>query len=165
MIFAVDVSYQDQSAFVVAVLFKAWDSSSFEMVYTKTLDSGADYASGAFYKRELPCILAILSEIKQPIDLIVIDGYVVLGEQHHAGLGMHLYHALEGKIPIIGVAKNHYLGTPVECEILRGTSTKPLYITSVGVDLALAKLWVSTMHGEHRIPTLLKQLDQKTKQK
>ena len=163
MIFAVDVSYQDNSAFVVGILFETWESSSFEKVYTKRVDSIADYESGAFYKRELPCILSVLDEVQEPIDFIVIDGYVFLGEKRDAGLGMHLWNKLEGKTPIIGVAKNYYKNTPIECGVLRGTSLKKIYITSVGIDLDLAKGYILKMHGIHRIPTLLKQLDQISK--
>lgn len=163
MIFAVDVAYQEDSALVVAILFEKWESSSFDKLYTKRVDAIAQYESGAFYKRELPCILSILKEVQQPIDFIIIDGYVFLGEDREPGLGMHLWNNLEGDIPIIGVAKNYYKNTPVECGILRGNSLKNLYITSVGISLDLAKEYVMKMHGPYRIPNLLKQLDQISK--
>lgn len=164
MIFAVDVAYHEDSAFVAGILFETWESSSFEKVYTKRVDSIADYESGAFYKRELPCILSVLDEVQESIDFIVIDGYVSLGENRDVGLGMHLWNSLGGKTPIIGVAKNYYKNTPIECGVLRGASVKKLYITSVGVELDLAKEYILKMHGIYRIPTLLKQLDQISKQ-
>ena len=97
--------------------------------------------------------------VKEAIDMIVIDGYVYLGAQQIAGLGQHLYAALADKIPVIGVAKNEFKGTPKEFEVLRGQSTKPLYVSAIGIELAQAKKNVQTMYGKYRIPELLKQVD------
>ncbi|MFK4206273.1 endonuclease V [Acinetobacter junii] len=163
MIFAVDVAYHEDSACVAGVLFETWESSSFEKVYTKRVDSIAGYESGAFYKRELPCILSLLDEVSEPIDFIILDGYVFLGEDRSAGLGVHLWNEINRRTPIIGVAKNYYKDTPAECEILRGKSQKPLYITSIGVDLEDAKKYILKMHGLNRMPTLLKKVDQISK--
>ncbi|MBN1843541.1 MAG: endonuclease V, partial [Deltaproteobacteria bacterium] len=44
-------------------------------------------------------------------------------------------------------------------EIFRGGSIHPLYVTSAGVDLQKASEKIRTMHGAHRIPTLLKRVD------
>lgn len=164
MIFAVDVSYQDNSAFVAGILFRTWESSSIDVVHAQKIDFVAEYEPGSFYKRELPCILAILNVIDGEIDTIVIDGYVTLGAEKEYGLGMHLWDALGHRIPIIGVAKNYFKGTPHSCEILRGESSKPLFITSVGIDLEEAKMNILNMHGKHRIPDLLKIVDQKSKE-
>lgn len=90
---------------------------------------------------------------------IIIDGYVTLGEEARGGLGAHLFAALEEKVPIIGVAKSRFEGTPAECELLRGTSERPLYVTSRGIPLEEAKRLVASMHGEHRLPTLLRAAD------
>ena len=89
----------------------------------------------------------------------MIDGYVYLGVQQTVGLGQHLYAALVDKIPVIGVAKNEFKGTPKEFEILRGQSTKPLYVSAIGIELTQAKKNVQTMYGKYRIPELLKQVD------
>jgi len=90
---------------------------------------------------------------------VVIDGYVWLGEPNHYGLGLYLYDALYKKVPIIGVAKNRFKDTPKECELFRGSSKKPLFITSVGVDLESAKKFIESMYGDYRIPKLLKKVD------
>ena len=82
-----------------------------------------------------------------------------LDEPTHNGLGMYLYEALEKKYPIIGVAKAKFGNTPQKCEILRGESKKPLYITSVDIPLEEAKNAILKMAGEHRFPTLLKEVD------
>lgn len=162
MILAIDVDYQEEhnSAQIAGVLFTSWQSFVPVQIYHKQISPIAPYEAGAFYKRELPCILALLADVQQVLSCIVVDGYVFLGEDAHAGLGQHLWHALDMKIPVIGVAKNYFRGTPIYCEILRGNSHKPLYVTAVGVNLEFAKQAVQSMAGEHRIPTLLKLVDQ-----
>ena len=47
---------------------------------------------GEFYRRELPGLLAVLEKIEQPIDVMVIDGYVDLAPDR-PGLGRHLWSA------------------------------------------------------------------------
>lgn len=160
MILAVDVAYTETSAQVAGIVFEHWNSQIFAKQYVIQIDEIADYESGQFYKRELPCIFALFSEVKEQISTIVVDGFVYLGEEQKAGLGKHLYDALTHKIPVIGVAKNPFKRTPKASELLRGESTKPLYVTSIGVSLDQAKLAISDMHGKHRIPTLLKLVDQ-----
>lgn len=160
MIFATDVHYTENSASAAGILFTHWRSDNCKETIVKVIDKVADYHSGQFYKRELPCIMALLQELEIPPDTIVVDGYVTLGEKQKPGLGMHLYGALQQSIPVIGVAKNAFTGTPAECELIRGVSRNPLYITSVGIPLEIAKQHILSMHGGYRIPTLLKQVDQ-----
>jgi deoxyribonuclease V len=159
MILAIDVAYHGASAQVAGALFDSWDAINFSKHYKISLDHIMDYESGQFYKRELPCILALLAHIKDTFDVIVIDGYVSLGDEQKAGLGQHLYETLIHKVPVIGVAKNQFKDTPVECEILRGQSMQPLYVTAIGIELELAKQYVKDMHGKYRIPKLLKDID------
>ena len=73
---------------------------------------------------------------------------------------MHLYDSLENKIPVIGVAKRSFEGTPEQFELYSGESAKPLFVTAVGMTLEEAKAHIVSMHSEHRIPTLLKRVDQ-----
>ena len=164
MIIAFDVAYTESFAHVVALVFEDWTSQHCTQSYTLNVQEIAEYESGQFYKRELPCILALFKQVKEPITMIVVDGYVTLGEDQHKGLGQYLYEALDGKIPVIGVAKNGFKGTPSYCEILRGQSTKPLYITAKGIELEQAKNNVQKMYGKYRIPELLKQVDRLSKQ-
>ena len=124
------------------------------------MEEPASYVPGSFYKRELPCILALLDKLKQiPVEMI-IDGYVWLGAR--SGLGQHLFEALGCRIPVIGVAKSAFPGAAAE-KIYRGTSRRPLYITAAGVPIGIAAGNISRMHGPHRIPNLLKQVDQISK--
>ncbi len=159
MIIVLDVAYTESSAHVAGVVFEDWTSYEAIQDYTLKIYDIAEYESGQFYKRELPCLLALLKEIKEPVECIVIDGYVTLGEDQHRGLGLYLYEALNCEIPVIGVAKNAFKGTPNRCEVFRGKSDKPLYVTATGIELELAKNNVKNMHGKFRIPELLKAVD------
>jgi deoxyribonuclease V len=118
--------------------------------------ASAPYQPGRFYLRELPDIRGVLA-LLDPIDLLIVDGYVWLGADK--GLGAHLHDALDGKVAVIGVAKTHYAGATAT-EVIRGGSARPLYITAAGIDEATAAAHVAAMHGEHRIPTLLRRVDQ-----
>jgi deoxyribonuclease V len=40
--------------------------------------------------------------------------------------------------------------------VLRGRSTRPLFVSSVGIEVSHAARCIVTMHGPYRIPTLLK---------
>lgn len=160
-----DVQYQETQATAAGLLFPLWRKNNIAHTLTKTIYSISPYEPGSFYKRELPCILSLLADlaVQQPIhqlDAIVVDGFVTLGADQKPGLGMYLYNSLEQSLPIIGVAKRKFVGTPIACEVYRGKSQNPLFVTAVGMDLAQAKAHITSMHGEHRIPTLLKRVDQ-----
>ena len=44
-------------------------------------------------------------------------------------------------------------------EVLRGESTKPLFMSAAGCELSEAAKNVQAMHGAHRLPVLLKRVD------
>ena len=161
MIIAIDVFYHSDSntATVAGVLFNDFSDEASEQNLIIHIDQVEPYISGEFYKREMPCICKLLDQVQTPISTIVIDGYVSLGATQQAGLGMKLYQHLGSKTPIIGVAKNSFMGVPKACEILRGKSKKPLFITSVGIELEQAKQQIQSMAGKDRFPLLLKQAD------
>lgn len=156
-----DVSGMTVSASIAGVLFDAWTAATPKAIYHSHIDKVADYCSGEFYKRELPCILSLINTHALTPDYILIDGYVHFGTPEHAGLGMYVYHALDKRIPVIGVAKNAFkhLSQDSNVQLLRGTSKKPLYITAIGINQTEAVKNIATMHGQHRIPTLLKLAD------
>ncbi|NVB81009.1 MAG: endonuclease V [Kofleriaceae bacterium] len=165
MIVAVDVDYRDASVVAAAVGFDAWTDadSAIEVIVTSDAPPAA-YEPGAFYRRELPHVHAVLSLLVPPLGAIVVDGYVWLAgdaasESPRPGLGAHLYRALGEAVPVIGVAKTAFAGATA-IEVVRGASAKPLYVTSAGIEPQVAAEAVRTMHGEHRIPTLLKRVDQ-----
>ena len=166
MILAIDVHYRDDVAKSVSVSFNHWDDAEPSHINEVYIDEVEDYIPGSFYKRELPCILKVLelSDLSK-VEVIVVDGYVFLDNDQKAGLGKYLYDALDSKIPIIGVAKKKFVqNTANVIEIMRGESQNTLYITSVGIDLSQAANLIENMHGEYRIPSILKILDQKTKE-
>lgn len=95
--------------------------------------------------------------ILEPITTVVVDGYVHLGADQKDGLGMYLHKQVH--LPVIGVAKNYFKETPKECELYRGTSQKPIYVTAVGYPQNQAKIMIQKMYGKNRIPDLLKLAD------
>ena len=64
------------------------------------------------------------------------------------------------------MAKSGFYGNNKNvCELKRGESKKPLFITALGMDLKTAFENVKSMHGNFRMPTLLQMLDTLTKEK
>ena len=161
MILVTDIHYFETHAKAAGLVFEDWTSDEVLEQHVVTLKDVAPYESGQFYKRELPCILKLLKEIDvAELETIIIDGYVTLGAEQSDGLGMYLYRELDGAIPIIGVAKNEFQGTPESCKLLRGDSKKPLFVTSIGIELDDAKRNIAKMYGSYRLPNLLKKVDQ-----
>ncbi len=147
-----------------AVQFKHWTDSTALACTVSRCEQVGQYQPGSFYLRELPSLLKAIQGLSLLPDLLVIDGYVQLGQQ--PGLGWHLYQALEQRCPIIGVAKNPFQLEsesglePAGIAIQRGGSHRPLYVTAIGIDDPThAANWVKSMHGNFRIPTLLKLAD------
>jgi deoxyribonuclease V len=145
------------------VVFREWSDAQPVSEHQLQIAEVSPYIPGAFYRRELPCLLALLEAIDQPLTAIVIDGYVWLSEKQRLGLGARLYEALGSTTPIIGVAKSLFRGSVFAAQVQRGNSRLPLYITAAGIDTAQAALLIQSMHGKHRLPTLLKRVDQLSK--
>lgn len=160
LILATDVHYGDVGARAAGVLFDAWTDSQAARSLTITVSQAARYQPGQFYRRELPCLMQLLGETHDQLSAIVVDGYVDLGPNLKPGLGRHLFEQLDRSIPVVGVAKNRFAGTPAGHEVFRGSSCTPLFVTAAGMCLKDARLAVRTMHGPYRIPTLLKRVDQ-----
>lgn len=162
MIACIDVYYRGERGPAVAacVVFAAWTDAEPTAEYTVEIAEIEPYVPGEFYKRELPCIVAVLDDVAEPIDAIVVDGHVWLDPaETRAGLGAHLHAALGGDVPVVGVAKHRYHTTPSSAEVLRGDSETPLYVTAAGIDASDARRAVAAMHGDYRMPTLLKRAD------
>ena len=106
-------------------------STQWESLANEHILGIAPYEPGRFFARELPPLCAVLRLVSVPLEAIVVDGYVWLGDDQ-PGLGAHLHAALDKKTPIIGVAKRPYRGAPA-VEVLRGTSARPLYVTAAGI--------------------------------
>jgi deoxyribonuclease V len=158
VIYALDVDYRDDGAGHVALAgFTQWTDARPAIERVTVVSPVAPYEPGAFYKRELPCLLAALALVAAPT-CVVVDGHVWLRALDDAGLGARLYEALHGAAPVVGVAKQAF-ADGVAQPVLRGASKQPLWVSAVGVDVSEACDHVRAMHGEHRIPTLLRRVD------
>ena len=78
MIAALDVHYDDSRsrATGAAVLFDLWEDAAPAAEFTAIVENVSPYVPGEFFRRELPCVLAVLGKIQSPLDALVIDGYV-----------------------------------------------------------------------------------------
>jgi deoxyribonuclease V len=160
MMACADVDYRNSGAVAGCVLFRDWADGESAGEVVEWISNVEPYQSGQFYRRELPCLLSVLSRAAQPLQAVLIDGYVWLSDDSTPGLGAHLYEALGQRVPVIGVAKTRYAGAAPARLVLRGDSRRPLYVTAAGMDGADAAEHVRSMHGPFRIPTLLKRVDQ-----
>src|SRR4051812_46953481 len=94
MIAAVDVCYGSTDAVAACILFHAFTDEAPVDVLLSTIERVEPYEPGAFYRRELPCLLAVLALVKVPLAAVVIDGYVWLSRDRNPGLGARLHDAL-----------------------------------------------------------------------
>ena len=159
MLACVDVHYEEHEAHGALLLFAEWSAPAAAARHQVRLPAAAEYRPGHFYERELPVLLALLTQAGPPPTAVIIDGYVWLGAAGEKGLGAHLYEALGGAVPVVGVAKTAFKGSDFAVSVSRGGTTRPLYVTAVGMDPGVAAQHVRTMHGPYRVPTLLKEVD------
>jgi deoxyribonuclease V len=154
-----DVDYRDSEAVAAALLAGDWTDAAPTAEVVAHVPEVAEYVPGEFFRRELPCLLAVLDRCPERPDVCVIDGYVWLGPGR-PGLGARLFEAFGGAVPVVGVAKTCFRSAePVAAEVLRTGSRQPLWVTAVGIELPPAAVAVQAMHGPFRLPTLLKRAD------
>jgi deoxyribonuclease V len=158
MLACVDVDYRGAGAVAACVLFRAWGDDVSVADRVEVIAEAAPYEPGQFYRRELPCLLSVLGLVADPLETIVVDGYVWLGGDR-PGLGAHLYEALGRRVAVIGVAKTRFAGAEAEA-VHRGGSRRPLYVSAAGLDGKTAAQYIESMHGRYRLPTLLRRVDQ-----
>lgn len=153
-----DVAYAPTATAAAAVLFGEWqDARPFaERVWL----GGAPppYRSRRFSTRELAPLRELLARIEPSPEMVVVDGYVWLDQLGSPGLGGHLFAALGGGIPVVGVAKRPLAGAPA-LPVWRGLSRRPLWVSAAGVEVSWAAQQVLAMHGPYRLPTLLRRVD------
>jgi deoxyribonuclease V len=158
-----DVDYKGTGARAACVLIEAWEAESPNSTCVLDIETVAPYESGNFYRRELPCLLAVLRQLPSLPQTVVVDGYVRLSPGDRPGLGAHLYEALGRAIPVVGIAKTAFAGAE-SCagvaRVLRGTSRNPLFVTAVGIEPDVAAQCVRRMAGKHRIPDIVRIADQ-----
>jgi len=158
MLACLDVDYRTEVTVAACVLFHAWADAPEAAHRVEYGPPAEPYEPGQFYRRELPHLLKVLASVQEPLEALVIDGYVWLGEER-PGLGAHLYEALGRRLPVIGVAKTAFQSSHLAVPVLRGQSRRPLFVTAVGMDSGTAAQCIQRMHGDSRIPTLLKRVD------
>lgn len=116
----------------------------------------APYVAGEFWRRELPCLRAVLDGVAG-VELLVVDGYVDLDPAGRAGLGAHA--AAEFGVAVIGVAKTRFATATHAVEVRRGTASRPLFVTASGWPAAEAAELVRAMAGRYRLPDALRRVD------
>jgi deoxyribonuclease V len=124
-----------------AAMAAASDRRFSQVVHTQTAVVAAvePYRPGEFYRRELPPLRAVIPAADE-LALIVVDGYVDL-------------------VPVIGVAKSAFGTATHAARVLRGQSSRPLYVTAAGMTIADAAVLVTEMAGRFRTPDALKTVD------
>ncbi len=154
-----DVDYRDDHALAACVLLRDWSDERAVREVVARVDAVEPYEPGSFYKRELPCLLAVLSRVTDPLACVVVDAYVWLDGAGRPGLGARLYEALGARVPVVGVAKKRFGDGDFATPVLRGESATPIWVTAAGVSRDEAAERVRAMHGRYRIPTLLTRVD------
>jgi deoxyribonuclease V len=161
LIVAMDVHYDDERQLgrAAAVVFFGWEDESPRLCRVLEHPGPEPYVPGQFYRRELPCLLPLLEQVRKELSLgvVIVDGHVDLGPDR-PGLGRHLYDALGGAIEVVGVAKSAFEGAPA-LPLLRGRSARPLWVSSTDCAESAVRC-VASMHGRDRVPTLLRRVDQ-----
>ena len=158
MLACLDVDYRPEVTVAACVLFRDWTDAAEASHLVERGPPAEPYEPGQFFRRELPHLLEVLAAVREPLETVVIDGYVWLGEER-PGLGAHLYEALGRRVPVVGVAKTAFHSSGLALPVLRGQSQRPLFVTAVGMDASAAAELVRRMHGASRIPTLLGRVD------
>jgi len=154
---AVDVHYPATGGARAAAVLAA--SATFSPILAErvvAVDAVVPYQPGAFYLRELPALRTVLAG-QEDLRLVVVDGYADLDSHGRPGLGARL-HAELG-IPVIGVAKSAYRTATHAIPVLRGTSSRPLFVTAAGMSRDDAAGLVRHMAGSCRLPDALRRAD------
>lgn len=160
MLACVDVHYHPSgSATAALLLFREWTSGEVEGEHVAHIATVEPYQPGQLYRRELPCLLAVLGQVAVDLEGVIVDAYVTLDARGTPGLGAHLHAALGGEVPVVGVAKTSFASASHAVAVLRGKSQSPLWVSAAGMDARTAAEHVRSMHGPYRIPTLLSEVD------
>jgi len=155
VIACVDVDYRDDAAVAAGLWFEDWEAATAACRAVATFPPAAAYEPGAFYRRELPCLLGVLA-LGPRAGVVIVDGYVWLGGGA-AGLGAHLHASLG--VTVVGVAKTRYASATDALAVCRGGGRSPLSVSAVGMAVEEAAALVAAMAGPYRVPTLLKAVD------
>jgi deoxyribonuclease V len=160
MIACIDVHYRADLTIAGCVLLRDWPDERPAHEIVTRVGPVKPYHAGRFYERELQPALQVLRLTPEPPTTVVIDGYVWLDARGTPGLGAHLFRSLNEAIPVVGVAKSRFRDSAFAVRVVRGSSTRALYVTAAGLSPDTAARCIERMHGRHRIPTMLRRVDQ-----
>lgn len=164
-ILIVNINFQESVDTVAGVLFTKWGSGRAESVLISNVENTESYIGGEIFGRELKIVNTLLEQCKAKPDYILLNGLVYSDGHSEPGFGKRLFDELGGDVSVIGVMQKQIKGLPEECQLCRGESGTPLFVTSVGVELMKAKELITSMHGKFRLPTLLKLAEKKSRGK
>ncbi len=157
VIACVDVHYEDKKgARAALVAVDRWDEPTARERRLVIVPDVAPYEPGSFFKRELPCILAVIGALGNVPDIVLVDGHAWL-DGNRPGLGARLLDAEPRIKTVVGVAKTLFKGSKAT-PVLRGKSGTPLYVDEAGEHVD-APARIAEMAGSSRIPTLLGLVD------
>ena len=159
MLIAVDAAYGPDLAAGAAVGFRHWSADEPAETWSIDVEGAAEYEPGLFYKRELPVLLRLLEGRQHAIEGVVVDGYVWLSPAGQPGLGGRLHAALGELVPVIGIAKSQFSDDTWSVPVMRGDSTRPLFVTAAGIDAGRAADYVADMAGPARLPRMVQIAD------
>ena len=158
MLAVTDVHYPETGGARAAAVLA--DDRRFENIVGERiaeLETVADYRPGEFYRRELPALAAVLDGMAG-LSLLLVDGYVDLEPGGgRPGLGAHCHLAFG--VPVIGVAKTAFRSATHALEVRRGAGQRPLFVTSIGLEIEDAAALVAGMAGPFRLPEAIKRVD------
>jgi deoxyribonuclease V len=154
---AVDVHYLGTGGARAAAVLAA-DAAFAQVLAERTavVPRVSPYRPGEFYLRELPPLHAVLDDLVG-VGLLVVDGYADLDPAGRPGLGAPAH--AEFGIPVIGVAKSRFRTATHAVPVVRGSSARPLFVTSSGMPAADAADLVRRMAGRYRLPDALRRAD------
>lgn len=125
MILVVDAHYSADKAMVAGVVFENWPNETPQKEYVSLMEGVADDEPGRFFKRELPCLLKLIVDYALKPDCMIVDGYVFLDGHSKAGLGKHLYDALNGETAVMGVTKKPFKDIDARMKFIGGRAAIP----------------------------------------
>ena len=148
---AVDVHYPSTGGARAAAVLAA-DAAFAHVLAERTavVPRVAPYRPGEFYLRELPPLRAVLEDVSE-LGLLVVDGYADLDPGGRPGLGARAH--AEFGIAVIGVAKSRFRTATHAVPVVRGSSARPLFVTSAGMPAADAADLVRRMACGTGCPT------------
>jgi len=83
MLATLDVDYDETtlSGTGAAVVFEHWEDAMPMAEYAAKCGGIQPYVQGQVFRRELRCLIAVLEKVREPLSVLVVDGYVTLGNE------------------------------------------------------------------------------------